>query len=100
VPQIALQRETVQEFQFKESSRYKKIEEKPAEAKTWGIDHGSREVVRKTSSRRVKFKGASQVFWAVTTAEGLLQFAVVVTQAKKFSCESEPRLICHATTRS
>jgi hypothetical protein len=32
------------------------IEEKPVEAKTWGIDHRSREVGRKTSSRRVKIE--------------------------------------------
>jgi hypothetical protein len=43
-PQFELQQDLVQELQFKESSRYKKIEEKPAEAKTWGIDHGSRKV--------------------------------------------------------
>jgi hypothetical protein len=40
----------VQEFQLKESSRYKKVEEKPVEAKTSGIDYRSREVRRKTSS--------------------------------------------------
>jgi hypothetical protein len=41
-----------------ESSRYKKIEEQSAEAKTSGIDHGSREVGRKTSCRRVEIKYA------------------------------------------
>jgi hypothetical protein len=40
---------SVQEFQLKESSTYKKIEETSVEAKTSGIAHGSREVGRKTS---------------------------------------------------
>jgi hypothetical protein len=44
------------EFQLKESSRYKNMEEKPVEAKTLGRVHWPREVGRKTSSRRVKIK--------------------------------------------
>jgi hypothetical protein len=39
-----------QEFQVKETSRYKRIEEKSVEAETLAIGHGSREVGRKTSS--------------------------------------------------
>jgi hypothetical protein len=46
------------EFQLKDSSRYKKIEQKPAEANAWGIGHGGQEVGRKTSSRRVKIECA------------------------------------------
>jgi hypothetical protein len=34
------------------------IEEKSAEGKTWGISHGSREVGKKTSSRKVKIECA------------------------------------------
>jgi hypothetical protein len=41
---------------IKESSRYKKIEEKSVEAKTSGIGHGTQEVGRKTSSRSLKIK--------------------------------------------
>jgi hypothetical protein len=41
-----------------ESSRYKKLEEQSAEAKTSSIEHGSREVGRKTSSRRLEIKCA------------------------------------------
>jgi hypothetical protein len=48
-------------FQFKESSRYKNIEEKSVEAKTSDIGHESREVGRKTSSGRVKIKCAVRV---------------------------------------
>jgi hypothetical protein len=48
-------------FQLKEGSRYKKIEEKPVEAKTLGIGHGSREVGRKTSFRGVKKKSVLRV---------------------------------------
>jgi hypothetical protein len=40
---------SIQESGLKEISRHKIIEEKPVEAKTWVIDHGSREVGRKTS---------------------------------------------------
>jgi hypothetical protein len=60
-PQFELQRERTREreriqvFQLKEGSRWS-IEEKPVEVRTAGIGHGSREVGRKTSSRRVKIK--------------------------------------------
>jgi hypothetical protein len=53
-PQFELQRDLVQDFQLKESSRYKKIEEKSVEAETLDAGHGNWEVGRKTSSRRVK----------------------------------------------
>jgi hypothetical protein len=48
-------------LQLKESSRYKKIEEKSIKAKTWGIGHGGREVGRKTRSLMVKSKCALSV---------------------------------------
>jgi hypothetical protein len=41
--------QSVQELQFKLISRYKKVEDKPVEAGTLGIGHGSREVRSKTA---------------------------------------------------
>jgi hypothetical protein len=61
-PQFELQRDLVQDFQLKVSSRYKRVDEKSVEAKTSGIGHGSREVGGKTSSCRVKIKCALRVF--------------------------------------
>jgi hypothetical protein len=52
--------------------RYKKSEEKSVEAKTLGIDHGGREVGRKTSFRRVKIKIKIRKIWVAITVEDLL----------------------------
>jgi hypothetical protein len=62
-PQFKLQGEfkSVQEFQFKESSRYSKDEEKPVDAESSGIGRRGREVGRKTGSRRVKIECALRV---------------------------------------
>jgi hypothetical protein len=57
------------------------IEEKSVEAETSIIGHGSREVVWKISSRRVKVKFALRVIYAVITVEELLQFVVVISEA-------------------
>jgi hypothetical protein len=58
VEDYVLEFKSIQGFQLKESSRYKKTEEESVEAKTWCIGRRSREVGRKTSSRRVKIKCA------------------------------------------
>jgi hypothetical protein len=49
------------EFQLKECSRYKKIEEKSVEAKTSDIGHGRREVGRRNSSEMAKIECALRV---------------------------------------
>jgi hypothetical protein len=69
--------------------RHKKIEEKSIEAQTSGISHGSREVGRKTSSRRVKIKCTLRVIYAVTIAEDLLSFNVVISKANKKRFQSD-----------
>jgi hypothetical protein len=99
-PQFELQRDLAKELQSKEISRYKKIEEKSVEAKTSGIGHGSRKAGRKTSCRRVKFKFALRVIYAVITVEVLLSFVAVISVANKSSILSESTGLCHITTRS
>jgi hypothetical protein len=61
VQDYRLELKLLQKFQPNEISRYRKTEEKSVEAKTSGIGHGSREIGRQTSSRRVKFKCALRV---------------------------------------
>jgi hypothetical protein len=71
------------EFQLKESSRYKKIEEKSVEGKISGMSHGSREAGRQTRSRSVKIKCALRVIQAAKTLEKLLQNVVVISETNK-----------------
>jgi hypothetical protein len=54
VEDYLLEFKSIQGFQLKESSRYKKTEKMSVEAKTCCIGHSSREVGRKTSSQRVE----------------------------------------------
>jgi hypothetical protein len=52
--------------------KYNKNEEKSVEAKTLGIGHGSREVGRKTCTRRATIKCVLTEIWAVITVEDSL----------------------------
>jgi hypothetical protein len=70
-----------EELDFKRSRI--SIEIKGIEVKISGIGHRSREVGKKTCSRRVKIKSSLRVILAAVTVEDLLKFVAVISVANK-----------------